>query len=56
MSLEIEGTQYQAPPGTLVVFPAGVPHRNWNGGSEACVSNATDCTGSAAEYRGATGL
>src|SRR5258708_39370669 len=34
MSLEIEGTPYQAPPGTLVVFPAGVPHRNWNGGTE----------------------
>src|SRR6202171_1980123 len=34
MSLEIEGTQYEAPPVTLVVFPAGVPHRNWNGGTE----------------------
>src|SRR3989475_550510 len=31
MSLEIEDKQYKAPPGTLVVFPAGVPHRNWNG-------------------------
>ena len=37
MSLEIEGKQYQAGPGSLVVFPAGVPHRNWNGGSEATV-------------------
>ena len=37
MSLEIEGTTYAAPPGTLVVFPAGVPHRNWNGGSEPTV-------------------
>ncbi|MGI9147309.1 MAG: cupin domain-containing protein [Chloroflexota bacterium] len=34
MSLDIEGTQYEAPAGTLVVFPAGVPHRNWNAGSE----------------------
>jgi mannose-6-phosphate isomerase-like protein (cupin superfamily) len=34
MNLEIKGTPYQAGPGTLVVFPAGVPHRNWNGGSE----------------------
>ena len=25
MSLEIEGTRYEAPSGTLVVFPAGVP-------------------------------
>jgi quercetin dioxygenase-like cupin family protein len=37
MSLEIEGKQYEAGPGSLVVFPAGVPHRNWNGGSEATV-------------------
>jgi quercetin dioxygenase-like cupin family protein len=37
MNLEIEGTEYQAGPGSLVVFPAGVPHRNWNGGSEATV-------------------
>ena len=37
MNLEIEGTQYQATPGTLVVFPAGVPHRNWNGGTEPTV-------------------
>jgi quercetin dioxygenase-like cupin family protein len=33
MNLEIEGKEYQAGPGSLVVFPAGVPHRNWNGGS-----------------------
>ena len=37
MNLEIEGTEYQAGPGSLVVFPAGVPHRNWNGGSEATI-------------------
>ena len=37
MSLEIEGQAYTAGPGTLVVFPAGVPHRNWNGGTEATV-------------------
>jgi mannose-6-phosphate isomerase-like protein (cupin superfamily) len=35
MSLEIAGQPHTAGPGTLVVFPAGVPHRNWNGGSEA---------------------
>jgi mannose-6-phosphate isomerase-like protein (cupin superfamily) len=34
MSLEIEGQEYQAGPGTLVVFPAGVAHRNWNAGAE----------------------
>ena len=37
MSLEINGHAYAADPGTLVVFPAGVPHRNWNGGAEATV-------------------
>ena len=37
MSLEIEGEAHTAGPGTLVVFPAGVPHRNWNGGAEATV-------------------
>jgi mannose-6-phosphate isomerase-like protein (cupin superfamily) len=37
MSLEIAGKEYEAGPGTLVVFPAGVPHRNWNRGSEATI-------------------
>jgi quercetin dioxygenase-like cupin family protein len=37
MNLEIEGRTYSAGPGTLVVFPAGVPHRNWNGGAEPTV-------------------
>jgi uncharacterized RmlC-like cupin family protein len=37
MNLEIEGAQYEAGPGTLVFFPAGVPHRNWNGGGEPTV-------------------
>lgn len=35
MNIEIHGTTYVADPGTLVVFPAGVPHRNWNSGEEA---------------------
>ncbi|HEY8864749.1 MAG TPA: cupin domain-containing protein [Candidatus Dormibacteraeota bacterium] len=37
MSLEIAGQSHSAGPGTLVVFPAGVPHRNWNGGPEATI-------------------
>ena len=37
MSIEIESRQYDCPPGSLIVFPAGVPHRNWNGGSEPTV-------------------
>jgi mannose-6-phosphate isomerase-like protein (cupin superfamily) len=37
MNLEIADHSYTAGPGTLVVFPAGVPHRSWNGGSEATI-------------------
>jgi len=37
MGIEIEGQQYDCPLGSLIVFPAGVPHRNWNGGSEPTV-------------------
>jgi quercetin dioxygenase-like cupin family protein len=37
MNIEVEGKEYLAPPGSLVVFPANVPHRNWNGGTEATV-------------------
>jgi len=37
MSLEITGREFQAGPGTLVTFPAGVPHRNWNAGDGATV-------------------
>ncbi len=33
MSVEIEGKPYDCPPGSLIIFPAGVRHRNWNGGS-----------------------
>ena len=38
MSIEIEGAgEHDCPPGSLIVFPAGVPHRNWNGGTEPTV-------------------
>jgi quercetin dioxygenase-like cupin family protein len=30
MTIEVEGARMAAGPGSLVVFPAGVPHRNWN--------------------------
>ena len=33
MGVEIDGRNYECPPGTLVITPAGVPHRNWNCGS-----------------------
>jgi quercetin dioxygenase-like cupin family protein len=37
MSLEIDGARHEAAAGTLVVFPSGVPHRNWNAGAEPIV-------------------
>jgi len=37
MSVEIEGKHYDCSPGSLIVFPAGVRHRNWNGSSEPTV-------------------
>jgi mannose-6-phosphate isomerase-like protein (cupin superfamily) len=37
MSIEIEGKQYDCGPGSLVIFPAGVPHRNWNDTGEPTV-------------------
>ena len=37
MSIEVEGRTREAGPGSLIVFPAGVPHRNWNAGHEATV-------------------
>ena len=33
MSIEIAGEQFEVGPGATVVFPAGVPHRNWNAGT-----------------------
>ncbi|HKE64464.1 MAG TPA: cupin domain-containing protein [Micromonosporaceae bacterium] len=38
MTIEVEGHgDFQAGPGSLVVFPAGVAHRNWNAGDVATV-------------------
>ena len=30
MNVEIDGEVFRAPAGSLIRFPAGVPHRNWN--------------------------
>lgn len=37
MSVEIEGKQYDCPPGSLIIFPAGLRHRNWNAGGEPTI-------------------
>jgi quercetin dioxygenase-like cupin family protein len=34
MNLELDGQYYTAGPNTLVLIPAGIPHRNWNEGEE----------------------
>jgi quercetin dioxygenase-like cupin family protein len=52
MAIEVEGNRFDAPPGSLVVFPRGVPHRNWNETTEATVHiafNAPLPAGSAGE-------
>jgi quercetin dioxygenase-like cupin family protein len=30
MSIEVDGQRHEVGPGSLIVFPAGMPHRNWN--------------------------
>jgi mannose-6-phosphate isomerase-like protein (cupin superfamily) len=40
MNIEIDGKQHECGPGSLIVFAAGVRHRNWNGGSEPTVQLA----------------
>jgi len=42
MSIEIESVKYDCGPGSLIIFPAGVPHRNWNNGSEPTVHLAVN--------------
>jgi quercetin dioxygenase-like cupin family protein len=37
MSGEIAGSEFAAGAGTLIVFPADVPHCNWNDGKEEAV-------------------
>lgn len=37
MSVEIEGKQFDCDPGSIIIFPAGIPHRNWNNGNEPTV-------------------
>jgi mannose-6-phosphate isomerase-like protein (cupin superfamily) len=37
MNIEVDGERFEAGPGSLVYFPAGVPHMNWNEKSEPTV-------------------
>jgi quercetin dioxygenase-like cupin family protein len=37
MSIEVAGATREVGPGSLIVFPAGTPHRNWNDGVEPTV-------------------
>lgn len=42
MSIEVDGERFDAGPGSLVVFPAGVAHRNWNAGAVPTVHLAVN--------------
>jgi uncharacterized cupin superfamily protein len=43
MMIEVEGHgEFAAGPGSLVVFPEGMPHRNWNAGDIATVHLAVN--------------
>ncbi len=37
MTVEIEGQQYDCSSGSVIICPAGVRHRNWNGGTEPTI-------------------
>jgi quercetin dioxygenase-like cupin family protein len=37
MGIEVAGRRQEVGPGALIVFPAGVPHRNWNAGTDPTV-------------------
>jgi quercetin dioxygenase-like cupin family protein len=37
MSIEVDGAESEVEAGSLIVFPSGVPHRNWNKGPEETV-------------------
>jgi len=37
LRIEVAGRTFDAGPGSLVHFPAGVPHKNWNEGDEPAV-------------------
>lgn len=43
MTVVIAGEEHEAGPGTLVIFPSGIPHRNWNRSSEATIHLAINC-------------
>jgi quercetin dioxygenase-like cupin family protein len=42
MTIEVDGEVQQAPPGSLIVFPKNVPHRNWNDGDTETIHLAID--------------
>ncbi len=37
MAIEVDGQHHDVGPGNLIVFPAGMPHRNWNDGQQNTV-------------------
>jgi quercetin dioxygenase-like cupin family protein len=37
MGVEVAGQEYKVEAGSVVVFPQGMPHRNWNAGDQPTV-------------------
>ena len=37
MSFDVDGAEFEGGAGSFMYFPAGVPHRNWNAGTEPTV-------------------
>ena len=37
LSFDVDGQQFEGGPGSLVFFPTGVPHRNWNARDDVAV-------------------
>jgi quercetin dioxygenase-like cupin family protein len=48
MTIEVDGVRAQVPAGSVVVFPQGMPHRNWNETDQPTVHLAIDSPAPAA--------
>jgi len=42
MSFDVDGSEFEGGAGSLVYFPTGVPHRNWNAGAEPTIHLAVN--------------
>ena len=49
MTIEVRGKRRRVGAGSVVLFPAGVPHRNWNEGAEPTIHLAINAPAPPAE-------